>query len=235
MEIDQSSQESVDATPQVAINIKNTEPITKQKKARRQKRKNNRMSKMPFFSSKKEQVKSFLDEVRKQFKSGNLPLYEQAVKNLEQHYENVSQNGNMTETKNQTSSENDETDTKAETDEKNEKLEKSTEKFMETWNLDLPRAKPIEMPDYIAKDPELKKYWFQRYRLFTKFDQGIWMDKEGWFSATPEKIAKHIAERCRCELIVDGFCGVGGNAIQFAFTCERVIAIDIDPQKNCNG
>ena len=59
------------------------------------------------------------------------------------------------------------------------------------------RAKPIEMPDYIAGDPELKKYWFQRYRLFTKFDQGIWMDKEGWFSATPEKIAKHIAERCR--------------------------------------
>jgi tRNA G37 N-methylase Trm5 len=24
---------------------------------------------------------------------------------------------------------------------------------------------------------------------------------------------------------------VGGNAIQFAFTCERVIAIDIDPYK----
>ena len=38
----------------------------------------------------------------------------------------------------QTSSENDETDKKEETD-KNEKLEKSTAKFMETWNLDLPR------------------------------------------------------------------------------------------------
>ena len=35
----------------------------------------------------------------------------------------------------------------------------------------------------------------------------------------------------RCDVIVDGFCGVGGNAIQFAFTCERVIAIDIDPRK----
>ena len=98
MEIDQSSQESVEATIPVGINIKNTEPITKQKKARRQKRKNNRM-KMPYFSSKKEQVKSFLDEVRKQFKDGNLPLYEQAVKNLEQHYENVAQNGNIVEEK----------------------------------------------------------------------------------------------------------------------------------------
>ena len=34
------------------------------------------------------------------------------------------------------------------------------------------------------------------------------------FSVTPEKIAEHIADRCRCDLIVDGFCGVGGNAIQ---------------------
>ena len=98
MEVDQSSQESVEATVPVAINIKNTEPITKQKKGRRQKRNNNRM-KMPYFSSKKEQVKSFLDEVRKQFKDGNLPLYEQAVKNLEQHYENVAQNGNIVEEK----------------------------------------------------------------------------------------------------------------------------------------
>jgi trimethylguanosine synthase len=48
---------------------------------------------------------------------------------------------------------------------------------------------------------------------------------------TPEKIAIHHAERCRCDIIVDAFCGVGGNAIQFAFTCERVIAIDIDPTK----
>ena len=32
-------------------------------------------------------------------------------------------------------------------------------------------------------------------------------------------------------MIVDGFCGVGGNAIQFAFTCNHVIAIDIDPNK----
>lgn len=32
-------------------------------------------------------------------------------------------------------------------------------------------------------------------------------------------------------MILDGFCGVGGNAIQFAQTCRRVIAVDIDPVK----
>ena len=83
----------------------------------------------------------------------------------------------------------------------------------------------------LEQDRDIAKYWAQRYRLFSRFDEGIKMDKEGWFSVTPERIAEHIAERCRCDLLIDAFCGVGGNAIQFAFTCERVIAIDIDPVK----
>jgi len=43
---------------------------------------------------------------------------------------------------------------------------------------------------------------------------------------TPEAIANQIAERCRCDTVIDAFCGVGGNAIAFAKVCERVIAID---------
>ncbi|KAG2180346.1 hypothetical protein INT44_003348 [Umbelopsis vinacea] len=78
---------------------------------------------------------------------------------------------------------------------------------------------------------DFKKYWFKRYDLFSQYDHGILMDRESWFSVTPEKIAMHIAERCRADTIIDAFCGSGGNAIQFAFTCERVIAIDIDPVK----
>ncbi|GAA6058320.1 hypothetical protein JCM3770_003614 [Rhodotorula araucariae] len=76
---------------------------------------------------------------------------------------------------------------------------------------------------------ELDKYWAQRYRLFSLYDEGCEMDREGWFSVTPENIAAQIAERCRSGVIVDAFCGVGGNAIQFAFTCERVIALDTSP------
>jgi trimethylguanosine synthase len=37
----------------------------------------------------------------------------------------------------------------------------------------------------------------------------------------------HIAERCRADTIVDAFCGSGGNAIQFAFTCERGTLTDL--------
>ncbi|KAI9251810.1 RNA cap guanine-N2 methyltransferase-domain-containing protein [Phascolomyces articulosus] len=95
----------------------------------------------------------------------------------------------------------------------------------ELFNDVIVRYSPNDLPS------DLTKYYNQRYSYFSKYDQGILMDREGWFSVTPEKIAKHIAERCRSNVIIDAFSGCGGNAIQFALTCERVIAIDIDPVK----
>ncbi|XP_022251334.1 uncharacterized protein LOC106467438 isoform X1 [Limulus polyphemus] len=89
----------------------------------------------------------------------------------------------------------------------------------------------FQIPQEIQATPELSKYWAQRYRIFSRFDEGIRLDYESWFSVTPEKIAHHIAKRCACDVIIDAFCGAGGNAIQFAFTCQKVIAIDIDPGK----
>ncbi|XP_018354008.1 PREDICTED: uncharacterized protein LOC108755478 isoform X2 [Trachymyrmex septentrionalis] len=71
----------------------------------------------------------------------------------------------------------------------------------------------------------------KRRKQFKRYEDGIKLDRESWFSVTPEEIAKDIAGRCRCDTIIDAFCGAGSNAIQFAFTCERVIAIDIDPNK----
>ncbi|XP_076922439.1 uncharacterized protein LOC143584231 [Bidens hawaiensis] len=79
--------------------------------------------------------------------------------------------------------------------------------------------------------PVISKYWCQRYVLFSKYDDGIKMDEEGWFSATPECIANHHAYRCGNGIIVDCFTGVGGNAIRFAPKSTHIIAIDIDPKK----
>ncbi|XP_042497910.1 uncharacterized protein LOC122076588 isoform X2 [Macadamia integrifolia] len=91
----------------------------------------------------------------------------------------------------------------------------------------------------IEQPTDILKYWCQRYFLFSRFDEGIKMDKEGWFSVTPETIAQHHASRCGSGVIVDCFTGVGGNAIQFAKRSNHVIAIDIDPQKidcaQCNA
>ncbi|KAI8426567.1 hypothetical protein MSG28_005355 [Choristoneura fumiferana] len=50
-------------------------------------------------------------------------------------------------------------------------------------------------------------------------------------NVTPENVAWHIADKCRYDVVLDAFCGAGGNTIQFAKTCKKVIAIDIDPAK----
>ncbi|XP_067460875.1 trimethylguanosine synthase isoform X2 [Thunnus thynnus] len=96
------------------------------------------------------------------------------------------------------------------------------------------RGRKQQVPAVMAAEPDLAKYWAQRYRLFSRFDEGIRLDREGWFSVTPERIAEHIALRVDhsfsdSELVIDAFCGVGGNSIQFALTGKRVLAVDIDP------
>jgi trimethylguanosine synthase len=78
------------------------------------------------------------------------------------------------------------------------------------------------MPDYS-----------QRYRYFTLYDHGCLLDEEGWYSVTPERIADQIAERCRCDVVLDAFCGVGGNAIAFAKTCERGASVPHSRSFSC--
>lgn len=85
--------------------------------------------------------------------------------------------------------------------------------------------------------PALRKYWRQRNVLFSYFDGSSptgmlpLLDEQSWFSVTPEPIAARISQRCKSNVVLDAFCGAGGNAIQFAFTCQHVLAIDVDPIK----
>jgi len=92
------------------------------------------------------------------------------------------------------------------------------------------------------------KFWAQRKRLFSRYDEGIQIggeeDPEMWYSVTPESIGLHIANRMismiNCDendssdtgagdtsntqpidskkeiVIIDAFCGCGGNSIAFA-------------------
>lgn len=85
------------------------------------------------------------------------------------------------------------------------------------------------------------KFWAQRKRLFSLFDEGIKLDQESWYSVTPEAIANHQAEsmarRSAAEkadvVVLDAFCGAGGNAIAFARhpAISLVICVDTDPSK----
>mmetsp|Transcript_26735 Transcript_26735/g.39540 ORF Transcript_26735/g.39540 Transcript_26735/m.39540 type:complete len:411 (-) Transcript_26735:53-1285(-) len=82
------------------------------------------------------------------------------------------------------------------------------------------------------------KYWAQRKRFFSRYDDGIRLDDEGWFSVTPEKIARHTASRLTTSgksslVLLDTFCGCGGNSIAFAQRDEvsMVVAVDSDKEK----
>lgn len=99
------------------------------------------------------------------------------------------------------------------------------------------------------------KYWAQRRRLFSKFDMGIQLDAEGWFSVTPEVIADHVAQRVgslatsaafrrglpgnlpesQGIIVMDAFCGCGGNSIAFGKLpydqVAMVVCIDLDRTK----
>lgn len=89
-----------------------------------------------------------------------------------------------------------------------------------------------EMPEEIRNNPAFVKYWNNRYKLFSKYDEGIQLRGECWYTITPEEIAADIARRCsKYDVILDAFCGAGGNAIQYALHCKKVITTDTDPEK----
>lgn len=39
------------------------------------------------------------------------------------------------------------------------------------------------------------KYWHQRYNIFSKYDEGIWLTDDAWFGVTPEPIAKSVQSK----------------------------------------
>ncbi|PSC71206.1 trimethylguanosine synthase [Micractinium conductrix] len=91
--------------------------------------------------------------------------------------------------------------------------------------------RPVQLP--AAMDRKLEKYWLQRYSLFSRFDEGIQVDDQGWYSVTPEVVARHHAARAVEALgpdcvACDPFAGAGGNVIQFALACRKTIAVEID-------
>eukprot|EP01138_Halocafeteria_seosinensis_P002492 gb/GECG01002549.1/.p1 GENE.gb/GECG01002549.1/~~gb/GECG01002549.1/.p1 ORF type:complete len:453 (+),score=58.86 gb/GECG01002549.1/:1-1359(+) len=79
-----------------------------------------------------------------------------------------------------------------------------------------------------SPEHDISKYWSKRFTLWSRFNWGIQMDNEGWYSVTPEALAAYIASRCPKGPVIDAFAGVGGNSIQFALAGHSVTAIEID-------
>ena len=45
------------------------------------------------------------------------------------------------------------------------------------------RALPSSVADWV-------RYYHQRYSIFSKYDEGIWMTEDAWFGVTPEPVAR---------------------------------------------
>jgi len=86
---------------------------------------------------------------------------------------------------------------------------------------------------------KLRRHFSERYTLFSRFDMGITLDDEMWYSVTPEPIAYAQAVRVaarsekRGGVLVDGFCGAGGNSIQFPRAAQNhfVVGLDIHAER----
>ncbi|KAL2161465.1 hypothetical protein VTH06DRAFT_8027 [Thermothelomyces fergusii] len=103
----------------------------------------------------------------------------------------------------------------------------------------LPLTDECHHYDDVREVPEeLKKYWRQRYSIFTYYDYNIRLTDDAWFGVTPEPVAIQIAKDVRShrrssppkDAIVDLFAGAGGNTIAFALSgrWDRVVAIERD-------
>ena len=64
-----------------------------------------------------------------------------------------------------------------------------------------------------------------------KFTRPIASNKEGLQLSTPEIVAAYIAKRLKTDIIADLGCGIGGQVIFFARECNKVYAVEINPEK----
>ena len=74
-------------------------------------------------------------------------------------------------------------------------------------------------------------FYHKRFYLFSQYDKGIKLDKESWYSVTPEELSEYIALKIQDKSVIDAFCGAGGNTIQFSRFCKQIKSIDIDSVK----
>lgn len=97
---------------------------------------------------------------------------------------------------------------------------------------------PEESPQQ-DNDKRQTQHWFKkRFELFSKFDRGIKLSRDMWYSVTPESVANKIADRVDeiykesldrpIKTVIDVCGGAGGNSIAFARKGFKVVYIDIN-------
>ncbi len=88
-----------------------------------------------------------------------------------------------------------------------------------------------EKQDVCPFGQDVQNYWDMRFDLFSRFDCGIEVDREGLYSTKPEVLALDIGSMLRGAVVLDAFCGAGGSAIGLARAGKTVIAVDTSQRR----
>lgn len=92
-----------------------------------------------------------------------------------------------------------------------------------------------EMKEKYKIGKDLYRYFNKRNFLFSKFEQGIAIDVESWYSVIPEPVSLFLRERFtkskKIRKIFEPFCGVGGIAVHLCDSFEEYVVNDIDTSK----
>lgn len=89
-----------------------------------------------------------------------------------------------------------------------------------------PTLKRRKMRDALTREARRRRDTSPGFRR-----HGTRLDLEGRLSLTPERLALDIGERFGGCSVVDAGCGAGGNAIGFARSGCRVVAVDSDEKR----
>jgi len=80
------------------------------------------------------------------------------------------------------------------------------------------------------KDPRLATFYARRKHLFSRFDEGIVLSDEMFYSVMPEAFGEHVGEKihriCPSLPVLDLFGGAGGQAISMAKFVPMVYTIE---------
>ena len=94
-------------------------------------------------------------------------------------------------------------------------LTKITKKYMNFDEKDLSySSNPLPLEKPLKK---MNKFHENPLNIFSLYEKGVKLDTENFEKACPENLAKYIAKKVKkagFSMIIDAFCGIGGNSIQ---------------------
>ena len=99
-------------------------------------------------------------------------------------------------------------------------------------DIDEEPASTLDRPDQVPED-----FWKERYKFFSKYDQGIHLEQDSYNFEVQEKVAKHLAkfinERAKVNCCVVYPCGASSLPLQLAKTVKVKVLENNERKRSC--